>query len=129
MVYIISIMRMSNIEQLKVWEKSIELATLIYTYSKDWKDFGLANQMQRSAVSIWSNLAEWCDRETYKEYIRFIYIARGSCSEIKTQLYIAHNIWYITEETLHVIKDIIQDIHKMLNGLISHLRKKINDNN
>ena len=120
---------MSNVEQLKVWEKSIELATLIYSYTRDWKDFWLANQMQRASVSIWSNLAEWCDRETYKEYIRFIYIARWSCSELKTQLYIAHNIWYLDKEKLEYIMILIQDIHKMLNGLISHLRKQINDNN
>lgn len=120
---------MSNVEQLKVWEKSIELATLIYSYTRDWKDFWLANQMQRASVSIWSNLAEWCDRETYKEYIRFIYIARWSCSELKTQLYIAHNIWYLDKEKLEDIMILIQDIHKMLNGLISHLRKQINDNN
>lgn len=120
---------MSNVEQLKVWEKSIELATLVYFYTRDWKDFWLANQMQRASVSIWSNLAEWCDRETYKEYIRFIYIARWSCSELKTQLYIAHNIWYLDKEKLEDIMILIQDIHKMLNGLISHLRKQINDNN
>jgi four helix bundle protein len=120
---------MSNVEQLKVWEKSIELATLIYSYTRYWKDFWLANQMQRASVSIWSNLAEWCDRETYKEYIRFIYIARWSCSELKTQLYIAHNIWYLDKEKLEDIMILIQDIHKMLNGLISHLRKQINDNN
>ena len=120
---------MSNVEQLKVWEKSIELATLIYSYTRYWKDFWLANQMQRASVSIWSNLAEWCDRETYKEYIRFIYIARWSCSELKTQLYIAHNIWYLDKEKLEYIMILIQDIHKMLNGLISHLRKQINDNN
>lgn len=116
---------MSNVENLKVREKSIELATQIYALTKEWKDFWLSNQMQRSAVSIWSNLAEWCDRETDKEYIRFVYIARWSCAELKTQLIIASKVWYIDDNQFPQLKDLIEHIHKMLNWLISHLKTQI----
>ena len=125
MVLFVCVVFMSNVENLKVWQKAIELATQIYSLSKWWKDFGLASQMQRSAVSIPSNISEWCARETDKEYVRFLYIARWSCSELKTQLLIAYNVWYIPSEIYKDVADLSNDIHKMINWLIVHLMKKI----
>lgn len=116
---------MSNVENLKVREKSVELATTIYLITKDWKDFWLTNQIQRSAVSISSNIAEWADRETTKEYIRFLYIARWSCSELKTQITIAKNIGYININQYSGIITSLESIHKMINGLINHLKLNI----
>jgi len=116
---------MSNVENLKVREQSVKLATDIYITTKDRKDFWLSSQIQRSAVSISSNIAEWSDRETKKEYIRFLYIARWSCSELKTQITIAKNIAYVTNDMyLQYIKN-IENIHKMLNWLINHLKSQI----
>ncbi len=116
---------MSNVENLKVREQSVELATTIYLITKDWKDFWLTNQIQRSAVSISSNIAEWADRETTKEYIRFLYIARWSCSELKTQITIAKNIGYIDINQHSGIITSLESIHKMINGLINHLKLNI----
>ena len=76
-------------------------------------------------MSISSNIAEWCDRETKKEYIRFLYIARWSSSELRTQITIAKNINYITEEKYQSLIQDIEQIHKMMNGLINHLKSQL----
>ena len=93
---------MNGVEKLIVWNKSIKLAKEIYNYTnnndKISKDFWLRDQIQRSAVSIGSNIAEWYDRWSSKEYIRFLYIAKWSCSELKTQIFIASEIWYIDND-------------------------------
>ena len=79
-------------EELKVWQKAKDLAVLIYKITSDGKlskDFGLRDQIRRSAVSIASNIAEGDERETDKESVRFFYIAKGSLAELRTQLMIA----------------------------------------
>lgn len=76
-------------EDLNVWKEAMRLARDIYRELKDCKDFGLRDQLQRSTVSIPSNIAEGFERKSNKEFIRFLYIALGSCAELRTQLYIA----------------------------------------
>ena len=85
-------------EDLNVWKESMRLARDIYRELKNCKDFGLRDQMQRSAVSIPSNIAEGFERNSNKEFIRFLYISRGSCAELRTQLYIAIDIELIENE-------------------------------
>jgi four helix bundle protein len=80
----------------------------------------LKDQIQRASVSIASNIAEWADRESDKEYMRFLYIARWSCSELKTQIIIAEKIYWID---ITIIKQDIISIHKMLNALIRSIAK------
>ncbi len=115
---------MANIENLKVWNDAIELSVNIYKLmtsdNKLNSDYWLKDQIQRSSVSIASNIAEWADRESDKEYMRFLYIARWSCSELKTQIIIAERIYWI--DTTIIKQDIIS-IHKMLNSLIRSIAK------
>ena len=86
-------------------------------------DFGLRDQIQRSAVSIASNIAEGNDRESNKEFLRFLYISRWSCAELKTQLYIIKGLDYLAEtEFTQLIEKNIK-VHKMLNGLITSIKK------
>lgn len=82
------------------------------------KDFGLRDQVRRSAVSIPSNIAEGDERGTNKESVRFLYIAKGSLAELQTQLEIAHAVGYIDELTLNAFNDKTKTIGKMLGGLI-----------
>ncbi len=79
-------------EDLKIRQDSVELALNIYKILKDCRDYGLRDQMQRSAVSIPSNIAEGFDRQSNNEFIRFLKISKGSCGELRTQLIIAHKI-------------------------------------
>lgn len=82
-------MSVKNFEDLEVWKRSCQIAVDIYTSLHSSKDYGLKDQMQRSAVSIASNIAEGAERASTPEYIRFLRIAKASCGELRTQLYIS----------------------------------------
>jgi four helix bundle protein len=87
---------MKTHKDLKVWQESIRLVTTIYDKTKSFpKDeiFSLTSQIRRCAISIPSNIAEGAARESNKEFIRFLYIAQGSISELDTQLLIAYNLF------------------------------------
>ena len=80
-----------SFEDLYIWQISRELVNLIYqlTSQKSFTDFSLKDQIQRAAVSIISNIAEGFERGTKDEFLYFLYIAKGSCGEVRAQLYIA----------------------------------------
>ena len=85
-------------KDLAVWQKAKDLAVLVYGVSDgDMKriDFGLRDQIRRSAVSVASNLAEGDERDTDKESVRYFFIAKGSVAELRTQLQIAHETGYL----------------------------------
>jgi len=89
-------MKISSFEDIKVWQKSRGLVKILYKLSTNWnfwKDFWLANQIQRAGVSIMSNIAEWFERQTNKELKQFLYIAKWFCWEVRSQLCVALDIW------------------------------------
>lgn len=93
---------MGDFKQLLVWKKSKDLAVNIYGITNEGlfpKDFGLRDQIRRAAVSIPSNIAEGDELDTNKQSIRHFYIAKGSVAELRTQLEIAKEIKYISQET------------------------------
>jgi four helix bundle protein len=105
-------------EDLEVWKKAYTLSVNVYKTFLSCKDYSFKDQITRSALSIPSNVAEGFERQTNKEFIRFLYIAKGSCGELRTQLYIAIEIDYISsEEGTELIKT-AEEISYMLNGLI-----------
>jgi len=81
--------KIEKFEDLNVWKEGVRLSVGIYKALKYCKDYSLRDQIQRSAVSIPSNISEGFDRKGNKEFIQFLYIAKGSCSELRTQLFIA----------------------------------------
>ena len=104
-------------ERLDVWKRSCRLSVDIYKYFSTCKDYGFKDQITRSSLSIASNIAEGVEKESNKEKIRFIEIARGSTAELITQIYIGIEINYINKETgLLWIKE-IHEISSMLIGL------------
>lgn len=113
-----------NFEDLKVWQKSVDLAEAVYrivsSFPKEEK-YGLTSQITRSAISIASNIAEGSARESDKEFIRFLYIARGSSAELKTQFIVAQRVGYINADRLCPLFEVIDEITRMLNGLIRKL--------
>jgi len=111
-------MTVKRFEDLDVWKESMRLVIDIYNKLKDCKDFGLKDQIQRSAVSIPSNISEGYDRGTNKEYIQFLHIARGSCAELRTQLYIAKEIGVIKDIIASDFIKMTQKISAMLYNLI-----------
>ena len=114
-----------NFEDLKVWRKSKDLAVEIFKLFANSKDFGFKDQITRSALSISSNIAEGYERESNKELIRFLYIAKGSCGELRTQLIIAKEINFISEVLADKLITETNEISYMLNALIK-TRKTFN---
>jgi len=112
---------------LDVWNKSIVLVSKIYkTTVKFPKEeiYGLTSQIKRASISIPSNIAEGASRQTNKEFIQFLYIALGFASEVETQLIIANNLGFITQDELSLLLNELIKIKKMLNGLIKHLKDR-----
>ena len=110
---------MRSHKRLDVWKKAMQLVKGIYRITAKFPDeekYGLTSQMRRSAVSVPSNIAEGAARSGKKEFLRFLYIARGSLSELETQVLIAIELTYITEEK--DIADDIETVFAMLSGLI-----------
>ena len=87
---------MSNYEKLNIRQNAVDLSVDVYKFMNSnvyiQKDFALKDQIQRASVSVASNIAEGADRGTQKEFNRFLYIARGSCSELKTQMVIVKKL-------------------------------------
>jgi len=108
-------------QHLIVWQKSKDLAVQIYKISNDGKlskDFGLRDQMRRSAVSVPSNIAEGDERDTDRESVRFFYVAKGSLAELRTQLQIAHEIGYLDDNTYNNLNEASNTVANMLGKLI-----------
>lgn len=111
----------SGFRNLAVWQKSKDLAVYIYKLTNTGsfsRDFGLRDQLRRAAVSIPSNIAEGDERDTNKDSVRFLYIAKGSLAELLTQLEICKEIGYITEEEFSYVSEEYTKIAKMLGKLI-----------
>ena len=113
---------MSNYENLKVWQKAVELAVSIYHITRDnksfQKDFGLRDQMRRSSVSISSNISEGDELGTDKQSIRQFFIAKGSAAELYTQIIISGKIGYLREDEIEYFAKECKAISGMLTNLI-----------
>lgn len=118
---------MHNYKELKVWSKSVELATTIYTICSNFpkeEKYSLKSQMQRCAVSIASNIVEGAGRNSNKEFKYFLSIANGSCYELETQLLISKNIGFIDEESELTIRNQLTEIMKMIYMLSKSIVQK-----
>lgn len=116
-------------KDLQVWQRSIAFVTDIYKILEGFPKtelYSLADQIKRASISIPSNIAEWSARSTEKEQLHFLHIARGSTSEIDTQLLIAKNLWFVSGEEYNKINEEIIIIWKMLTKLIHSLQKSSN---
>lgn len=119
-------MSYQSFEELEVWKKACRLSVDIYKLLKDTKDFSFRDQMQRAAISIASNIAEGAERDSIREYIRFLHIAKGSAGELRTQLYIADKVGLIEMEKRQKLCAELIEISKMLQGLIKSLATQLN---
>jgi four helix bundle protein len=114
-----------SFEDIIAWQKARILNKEIYTISSKGKlsnDYSLKDQMRRASVSITSNIAEGFEREGKQEFIHFLSIAKGSCGELRSQLYIAFDLEYISEtEFQQLIQNLIQ-VSKTIGGLMNYLK-------
>ncbi len=117
-------MKSSDFRELKVWQKAMDLTVEIYSIVKllpHEETFVLSDQMRRAAISIPSNIAEGQGRDSMKEFIRFLSVARGSLRELSTQLEICERVNYWEQSRTVKAKYLIGEIDKMLNALSNSL--------
>ena len=117
----------NSFKDLKIWKKNMNFVTSAYELVKllpKEETYALSDQIRRASVSIPSNIAEGAGRNTTKEYIQFLYISLGSASEVETQIIIGHKIGYFKDIDNYI--ENLNEIKKMLNGLISSLKRKSN---
>ena len=114
----------NSFEDIIAWQKARELDKVIFTLIQNStikSDFALKDQMLRSSGSIMDNIAEGFDRDGNKEFIHFLTISKGSCSELRSQLYRAMDRGYINEENFEEIKNKSIEVNKIIGGLIKYL--------
>ena len=120
-------MSIEKFEDLVAWQKARELTRLIYQLTRKEKfsrDFGLREQVQRSSVSIMSNLAEGFERGSSSEFHQFIVIAKASCAELRSQLYVALDAGYISEEEFQQASGLAVEVSRIIGGLKVAVRKR-----
>ncbi len=118
---------METHKNLLVWQKSMAFVTELYKLTRKYpndEQYGLINQLRRAAVSIPSNIADGCARRNTKEYIQFLYVALGSASEIETQIIISHNLEYVSNIEEQNMLEMLEEIIRMLVGLIKSLSNR-----
>jgi four helix bundle protein len=117
-------------EDFEVWKRGCQLAVDVYVANHASRDFGMKDQMQRAAVSIPSNIAEGCERDSTPDFIKFLRYSKGSCGELRTQLYIAERVCQKLDlAPLDHSREMIaetREISRMLQGLINSLKRRSN---
>lgn len=113
-------MKVRRFEDLEVWQISRELSIEIYRVTQEgqfFKDFGLRDQIRRAAVSVMSNIAEGFDRYSRAEFKQFLSIARGSASEVRSQIHLALALGYISQAQFDHLNNLCWRIARMLGSL------------
>ena len=116
-----------SFKDLVVWQRAIELTIDVYKLTSKFPDserFGLTNQMRRASVSVASNIAEGYGRSTKGEYVQFLGHARGSCSELETQIVIAKKLEFGAPQNLQSAESLCNDVGRLLGELMKSIRSK-----
>jgi four helix bundle protein len=114
-------MAYQSFEDLEVWKESCRLAVAIHELFKDSRDYAMRDQILRSSISVPSNIAEGAERGSTKDMIRFLHIAKASCAEVRTQLYLSTKMQLITQEQstdqITLAKKISGQLHNLIKSL------------
>ena len=114
-------MKIERFEDILAWHKAKVLTVEIYKQFENSKDFGFRDQIQRAAVSVMNNIAEGFERKSNKEFAYFLYVAKGSCGEVRSMLILAQELNKINKEQAQPLQHLAEEISKMLSGLIKTL--------
>lgn len=112
---------MHNFKELEVWKRATRLAVSVIELMEPVKLYGLRDQMIHSCISVSSNIAEGADRDSNREFRRFLSIAKGSAAELRTQLYVGLKAGVITEEKARPLINEAKEISSMIEGLRKRL--------
>jgi four helix bundle protein len=118
-------MKVNSFEDLKVWKDSRILVKSIYQLTSNGKfnkDFGLREQIQRASVSIMNNIAEGFERNNNKEYIKFLGYSKGSAGEVRSMLYVATDLGYISQDSFKIHYQMAINIITQLSNFIKYLK-------
>jgi four helix bundle protein len=109
---------MKRFEDLIAWQRAKLLCVEIYKVFEKSKDFGFKDQIQRASVSVMNNIAEGFERKSNKEFVYFLFVAKGSCGEVRSMLVLAEELNKISLETAGKIKSLAEELSKVISGLI-----------
>ncbi len=121
--------KIERFEDLIAWQKARSLTAKIYELTKGGdfsRDFGLKDQIRRAVVSVMSNIAEGFERNRPKEFHQFPSIAKGSCAEVRSQLYIALDAGYIGDAQFKELMANAEEVGRIIGGLRSSVENQIN---
>jgi len=120
--------RIERFEDLIAWQKAGVLTSEIYKVTQDGRfarDFGLTGQIQRASVSIMSNIAEGFERGSKKEFHYFLSVAKGSCAEVRSQLYVALDVNYLESDQFTRLLQQAEEVARIIGGLRASLERQI----
>jgi four helix bundle protein len=118
--------KMARFEDLIAWQKARELTKKVYTVSRIGSfagDYGLARQIQRAAVSIMSNIAEGFERNRLKEFHQFLSMAKASCAELRSQLYVAYDVGHMNTSDFHILLEQATEVARVIGGLRASVQR------
>lgn len=113
-----------NFENLYIWKESRVLINSIYMMMSSCRDFGFKDQIQRAAVSIMNNIAEGCESGSDAKFINFLNIARGSCGEVRSMLYLCEDLGFCTKEEREMLQSQVRKITSGIRNLSDSLSRK-----
>ncbi|WP_374174580.1 four helix bundle protein [Flavobacterium tructae] len=119
--------KFKSFEEINSWQKSRIFNKKIYLITENSnfkKDFDFVRQIRRASLSISSNIAEGFERNTDKEFVYFLYVAKASAGEVRSQLYSAFDLEYIIKEEFEMLLESVTEISKLLSGFIKYLSPK-----
>jgi four helix bundle protein len=114
-------MKINQFEEITSWQKSKELILEVYKIFKNNRDYSFKDQIQRCAISIINNIAEGFERSGNKEFKYFLFMAKGSCGEFRSMLYLAVELKYISKEEFEKLHQLSLEISRLISGLIKTL--------
>jgi len=120
--------KIETFEDLKVWQKGIDLVKQIYLRTKEGelsKDFGLRDQLRRATISIPTNIAEGFERYSRKEYLNFLNIAKGSAGEVRSLLRVALEVGYLDQPTYTQLSNQAMELSRMLSNQIQSINQSL----
>ncbi len=117
-------MVVKRFEDLQCWQKARNLNNKIYQVTGDGRfarDFALRDQIRKASISILSNIAEGFERGGDKEFLQFLAVAKGSCGEVRAQLYVALDQQYVAQDAFKFLSDNVEEIGRLISGLMKYL--------
>ena len=118
-------MKIERFEDIEAWKRARELVKNIYLVTGEGglsKDYSLKDQIRKASISVMSNIAEGFSRQTNKEFVQFLHVALGSVTEVQSQLYIARDLKYISEEEFDKIYELASETARLITGFIKYLK-------